>query len=94
MTQHDVGLTPPLPASNLKSVAARGGKRIDPRPWSSFVLARIEFGCLTKRRRRQRHIGMPNTLCPKILRRAKLFVLAFTPGDISFACFKSLTYHY
>ena len=31
--QLDVGLTPPLPASNLGSTAARGGKRIDPRPW-------------------------------------------------------------
>ena len=26
-------LTSPLPASNLGSAAARGGKRIDPRPW-------------------------------------------------------------
>ena len=33
MTQLDVGLTPPLPASNLGSAAARGGKRIDFRPW-------------------------------------------------------------
>ena len=33
MTQLDVGLTPPLSASNLGSTAARGGKRIDPRPW-------------------------------------------------------------
>ena len=33
MMQLDVGLTPPLPASNLGSAAARGGKRLDPRPW-------------------------------------------------------------
>ena len=51
MTQVDVGLTPPLPASNLSSAAARGGKKIDPRPWLRFMLARIEFGCPTKRRR-------------------------------------------
>ena len=31
--QLDVGLTSSLPASNLGSGAARGGKRIDPRPW-------------------------------------------------------------
>ena len=31
--QLDVGLTQPLPASDLGSAAARGGKRIDPRPW-------------------------------------------------------------
>ena len=29
----DVGLTPPLPASNLDSTAALSGKRIDPWPW-------------------------------------------------------------
>ena len=31
MTQLNVGLTPPLPASNLDSAAARDDKRIDPR---------------------------------------------------------------
>ena len=68
MTQLDVGLTPPLPTYNLGSAAARGGKRLDPRPWLSFVLARIEFGCLTKQRRRQhkvsflsRPLSEPNT---------------------------------
>ena len=30
MTQLDVGLTAPFPASNLRSTAARGGKKIDP----------------------------------------------------------------
>ena len=30
--QLDVGLTPPLPAYNLSSAAARGGKRLGPRP--------------------------------------------------------------
>ena len=53
MMQLDVGLTPPLPASNLGGTAARGGRRIDPRPWLWFMLARSEFGCLTKRRRRR-----------------------------------------
>ena len=52
MTQLDVGLTPPLPTSHLGSAAARVGKRIDPHSWLGFVLARIEFGCLTKRPRR------------------------------------------
>ena len=33
MTQLDVGLTPSLPATNLGSTAARGGKRIDPWHW-------------------------------------------------------------
>ena len=33
MTQLDVGLTPPLPTSNLGSASTRGGKRIDLRPW-------------------------------------------------------------
>ena len=32
MMQLDVGLIPPLPASNLGSAAARSGKRLDPRP--------------------------------------------------------------
>ena len=32
MIQLDVGLTPPLPASNLGSASAWDGKRIDPRP--------------------------------------------------------------
>ena len=32
MTQLDDSLTPPLPASNLGSTAARGGKSIDPWP--------------------------------------------------------------
>ena len=32
MMKLDVGLTPPLPASNLGSAAAQGGKRIDYRP--------------------------------------------------------------
>ena len=33
MMQLDVGLPPPLPESNLGHTAARGGKRIDTRPW-------------------------------------------------------------
>ena len=33
MMQLDVGLSPPLPASNLGSTAAQGRKRIDPRFW-------------------------------------------------------------
>ena len=33
MMQLNVGVTPPLPASNLGSAAARGGKRLDPRLW-------------------------------------------------------------
>ena len=56
MMQLDVGLTPPLPASNLGSSAARDGKRIDPRPWLWFALARSDFGCLTKRRRRREDV--------------------------------------
>ena len=38
MTQLDVGLTPPIAASNLGSVAARGGKRIDPWSWPGLSL--------------------------------------------------------
>ena len=33
MMQLNAGLRSPLPASNLGSAAARGGKRINPRPW-------------------------------------------------------------
>ena len=53
MMQLDVALTSLLPASNLTSAAALGGKRINPQLWPWFVLAWIEFGCVTKPRQRR-----------------------------------------
>ena len=44
MTQLDVGLTPPVPASNLGSAVARGGKRIDLRPWPDLCWPGLSLG--------------------------------------------------
>ena len=43
MTQLDVGLTPPLPASNLGSTAARDGKST-PRPGLDFRWPGLSLG--------------------------------------------------
>ena len=58
MMQLDVSLTPPLPASNLGSAEARGGKSLGSRLLGLALICagRIEFGCLTKRLRHKNNV--------------------------------------